>query len=82
MAINTRERRMSTMHHALPLYGSVNADGTIDSPGRIASGHVYNGITLTAISGFAAGAGAPDAIGRALWQRPAIWLLLAVLIGW
>ena len=29
--------------------------------------------------GYAAAADSPDAIGRALWQRPCLWFLIALL---
>lgn len=81
MAADTAIKRLSAMNIGMPWRGTaVVPSGTVDAGERAAGIQLYSGITGAVQVGYTAAAGSPDAIGRALWQRPyLIWITLTLV---
>jgi len=71
MAADVPSKRLSAMLMGLPWRGvAIIPSGTVDAGERAAGIELYAGITGAVQVGITPSVNAPDAIGRALWQRP------------
>ena len=83
MAIDSAEKRKSVAGiGAHPMGPAATPNSGRDAEWRQEAGWGYPGISAASVSGYAAAADSPDAIGRALWQRPCLWWLVLVVLGW